>query len=173
MRNQIIFSQLFTITCIQLIYHKTYQHLLLIPPALQYPNPFDTSSHRSKIGSPNSPSCFGVPFPCKIQARDSKLSRKKSGNTSTGFHFLHRRRYLGIIFVVMLLRSDPFCNHLVANGVSQGEEVISFGGYVPVFDQCEVEMTIEQLKKTIRVAVGELFEFLNVLLNISLKSKHK
>ena len=53
-------------------------------------------------------------------------------------------KYLGILLVVILLGANPSSDQMIANGVGQGKEVVSRGGYVSVLHQGVVKVPIER-----------------------------
>ena len=53
--------------------------------------------------------------------------------------------YLGILFVVILLSSDPSPDQMIPHGVSKGEIIIARSGNISVFDKGVMQMPVECL----------------------------
>lgn len=75
---------------------------------------------------------------CPSRLRDQDREWRGWGQTPFAW-------YLGTLVVVVLLCADPAPHQVVAHCVRKGEVVVAGGGHIAVFDQSEVQVTVETL----------------------------
>lgn len=59
--------------------------------------------------------------------------------------YMYIYTHLGILLVIVLLCADPSRHQVVLDAVREGEEVVADRGYIPVFHQSVVKVSVKGL----------------------------